>query len=148
MRPWVRIAIASDASAGTPTACPPCDHAQGERLGQRSRPPGDGEALAQLRRQLARARPACRCRSEPLGARDPVRGDADGKGHREQGRDRRTDEHGARHDPAHAQHENRHGRDRDDDRDVHHALHDHRPERRRPTHPLAIAQVVAPDQLP
>jgi hypothetical protein len=76
-----------------------------------------------------------------------VRGNPDRQGKDEQRGDRRADEDRPGDDPAHAQDEDRHGGDGDDDGDVHHPLDDDRAERRRPAQSLPIAEVVTAHQL-
>src|SRR5947207_2844840 len=77
-----------------------------------------------------------------------MRGEANREAHDEQPRYRQADQHRARHEPTHVQHEDRQRRERHDNGRVDDPLHDDRAQRRRPADALAVAEVVAPHQLP
>ena len=118
-----------------------------QRLDERPRPARDAQPVAQPGDRLADPRVALGPGRDPLGARQAVRGDPDRESDRQQPGHRDARQHGARDDAPDGQHEDRDRRDRDDRDEVDDALDDDRAEGRRPGDALAVAGVVAPDQL-
>src|ERR1019366_5390156 len=77
----------------------------------------------------------------------PIRGDPDRQANDEQPGDRQANQDGAGDHAPNIQDEDGHGGDRHDDGGVDDPLDDDGAEGRRPADPLAVAQVVAPDEL-
>ena len=143
-------------SAGRPIAWPAAANARtvhdqaaaaGERLGEGPRPARDREAVLEPPAELARSAASAR-RTRRAGRRRAGGGRRSRPQRRRRaGRSPRPDEDGGRDDAPDVEDEDRHGRDRDHDHHVDDPLDDDRAEGRRPADPLAVAEVVAPDEL-